>query len=349
MDNPHQPFARPDLIGGLFGFESTIQTNPSAPEFFGEFSIPLVNARSGIWLLTQILKPDTVWAPSYLCDSMVMAVKATCSSIRFYEVNDHLEIVSGAWIQGVRPGDLVIFIDYFGFPLEANWAARIKEQGGWVLEDASQALLSRNVGQHSDFTLSSPRKFLGVPDGGILTSREPFDLKGIEFAPPPAKWWLKSFTARMLRRDFDHNGEDRSWFALNQQVEAENPIGPYAMSEFSGVLLQAGFDYPAIIQKRIENYNILANQLGRIALFPVLPPLVTPLGFPVRLVDRDRVRNHLYEHRIYPPVHWPIKDVVPAEFRDSHKLAAEIMTLPCDQRYNREDMDRMAQRIKEML
>ena len=46
------------------------------------------------------------------------------------------------------------------------------------------------------------------------------------------------------------------------------------MSEFSGVLLQAGFDYPAIIQKRIENYNILANQLGRIALFPVLPPLV---------------------------------------------------------------------------
>jgi hypothetical protein len=67
-----------------------------------------------------------------------------------------------------------------------------------------------------------------------------------------------------------------------------------------------------------------------------------PLGFPVRLRNRDTVRQGMFKHDIYPPVHWPIKGKVPVEFRASHRLARQVMTIPCDQRYSVEEMKRVA-------
>jgi len=102
------------------------------------------------------------------------------------------------------------------------------------------------------------------------------------------------------------------------------------------------FDYSTIAQRRIDNYKFLARLLADIALFPNLSANTVPLGFPIRVKNRDRLRQVLFGHQIYPPVHWPIQGIVPQEFRDSLKLADEIMTLSCDQRYNRQDMKRMA-------
>lgn len=214
-----------------------------------------------------------------------------------------------------------------------------------MLEDACQALLSRIVGQFCDFVLYSPRKFLGVPDGGILTVNCSVDLESTSFGKPPAEWWLKALLAVVLRREFDQHGGTRRWFELFQEVERDHPIGNYAMSELSNILLTNAFDYPAIAKRRVDNYRFLAEQLGEIALFPDLPPGVVPLGFPIRVRNRDQIRHVLFEHQIYPPVHWPIEGIVPAEFRDSHRLSTEIMTLLCDQRYCREDMARMAQLV----
>jgi dTDP-4-amino-4,6-dideoxygalactose transaminase len=121
------------------------------------------------------------------------------------------------------------------------------------------------------------------------------------------------------------------------------------MSELSRVLLRNSFDYSTIAQRRVDNYLALADKLGSSALFPCLPDQTVPLGFPIRTKERDKVRQALFAHEIYPPVHWPIQGVVSKEYGDSHKLASEIMTLPCDQRYNREDMDRMARLVAEAL
>jgi hypothetical protein len=72
-----------------------------------------------------------------------------------------------------------------------------------------------------------------------------------------------------------------------------------------------------------------------------LPTTVVPLGFPVRVSRRDQLRQRLFEREIFPPLHWPVGRVVPRHFHDSHTLEAMIMTLPCDQRYDASDMQRM--------
>lgn len=142
----------------------------SAWLFLKESNLFLANARSGILILIDLLKSANIWIPSYLCPTMIEAVNRKKTCPRFYEVNYDLCISPMDWIKNVQRGDLAVLIDYFGFPLNLKVAGSIKEGGGWVLEDACQSLLSDHTGRYSDFVLFSPRKAIGVPDGGILAS-----------------------------------------------------------------------------------------------------------------------------------------------------------------------------------
>jgi dTDP-4-amino-4,6-dideoxygalactose transaminase len=339
----------PRIIGGLFGLEEMLSQSRSSPAFLRSDSVLLANARSGIALLIELLSPAHVWIPSFFCGPIIKAVGECKTTVKFYEVDYDLNLTSLAWLDSIQPNDLVVLVDYFGFPCDPQHINKIRERGAWILEDACQALLTEDVGRFSDFVLSSPRKFLGVPDGGVLTLNREVAAGAVTLAPPPKTWWLKAFSAVVLRREFDLHGGDRHWFELFQRSEVEGPIGPYAMSELTGMLLRHGFDYSMMAEKRVKNYELLANELGEFALFPILPPGVVPLGFPVRIKDRDRVRQVLFRNEIYPPVHWQIQGAVPEEFSDSHRLASEIMTLPCDQRYGKDDMNRVIAVLSEEI
>lgn len=338
------------IIGGMFGLSEFMDAQCTAPPFLRDRSAFLTNARSGIWLVIDRLSPGTVWMPSYLCPAMLFAPAVKGVGVRYFEIDDRLRVASSKWIEEIREGDLVIFIDYFGWPCDAECAERVRAKGGWVLEDACQALLSDRIGTHADFTLLSPHKFLGIPEGGILISHRPeIDFSEHELIPPPREWWLKAVSSLVLRREFDLHGGERRWYTLFQEAEAGTPTGNYSMSELSRALMMHGFDYGAIAERRVENYRILASRLGEIALFPKLPDGVVPIGFPVRLKDRDAIRQSLFRKEIYPPVHWTLRDVVPESFGRTHELANEIMTVPCDQRCDAQDMDRVADAIAKEL
>ena len=332
----------PKIIGGMFGLEHTSKLNNSTPCFLNDQAVLLLNASSGLSLLIKMLSPPQVWMPSYLCDSMLKAADNGTTAVRFYGVNYDLEVSSLDWIDNVVPNDLVVVVDYFGFPFDKRCADQAKKQGAWILKDACQAFLSQQLDPSFDFILLSPRKFIGIPDGGVLNLNHKIKFDSTTLERPPAAWWLKALSASILRREFDLYGGERVWFELFQDTETNFPIGPYAMSQLTQMMLRHSFDYPVIAQKRIENYQHLNSVMGSVALFPKLPDQVVPLGFPIRVKDRDRVRQALFDHEIYPPLHWPIHDIVPEKFSDSHRLAAEIMTLPCDQRYDLEDMEQIA-------
>lgn len=336
------------IIGGMFGLADKLSASSSTLPFADSQNIFLANARSGIKLLIELLAPPKIWLPSYLCSSMLEAIDQR-STVEFYEMTLELEVASVEWTAHIEQGDLVIFIDYFGFPYDSSCAARAKEQGAWILEDACQALLMKEIDLPSDFVLFSPRKFVGVPDGGILKLNHNIDLREVEFKCAPAEWWLDAFYATVLRREFDLYGGSRRWFELFQKSEAEMPIGRYAMSELSRRVLTHCGDYSDVAKKRVDNYHVLAAKLSRLALFPTLNENVVPLGFPIRVPDRDRVRQALFDHEIYPAIHWPIEGMVPKKFANSHQLASEIMTLPCDQRYDTNDMALMADRLLQAI
>ena len=118
------------------------------------------------------------------------------------------------------------------------------------------------------------------------------------------------------------------------------------MSDLSLLILKHAVDWQKVSERRRDNYKFLASKLGQIAVIPELTSDVVPLGFPVRLKERDRIRQALFAEKIYPQFHWPIAGFVPSEFEASHRLAAEVMTIPCDQRYNQSDMERVVSQLR---
>ncbi|PYQ50948.1 MAG: hypothetical protein DMF78_14385 [Acidobacteria bacterium] len=339
------------VIGGVFGLEplpSDGVRSAGTPPFARGPALWTVNGRSAIRVLCGALRPRQVWVPSYLCDAVLLGLTDPASA-RFYEVTAELAVSGHAWLDEVRADDLVVLIDYFGFPAPVDVAAAARSRGACVLEDAAQALLTEGVGRAADFVVFSPRKFVGVPDGGLAVQTGTRPLPAVALAPPPAAWWRGALAAAQSRRDFDHGGADRGWFPAFQAAERDAPAGAYAASELTRSLLGTAIDWSAVAERRRANWEVLAAALGEIAVFPVLTAGVVPVGFPVRVSRRDEVREMLFANEIYPPVHWPLADVVPERFIGSHHLAAEIMTLPCDQRYDAAQMERMAMLVSGAL
>jgi dTDP-4-amino-4,6-dideoxygalactose transaminase len=270
---------------------------------------------------------------------MLEAVKHASRKIRFYEIDENLAIKSNQWIDEVNRGDLVICIEYFGFTTDPEIIVACQKKKAWVLQDSAQALLTETQ-YISDFVLFSPRKYLGVPDGGILKINGDTDFSTIKLNRPEASWQLGVLHAALLRREFDLGLENnRTWFSLFQKYDREAPVGAYSMSEISQTLLFKSFDYPSIAKKRRDNYQFLFDRLNDMALFSKeLPNTVVPIGFPVIVENRDAIRAGLFEQQIYPPVHWELTESVPSDFKDSHRLSRQIMTIPCDQRYGLEEM-----------
>lgn len=340
----------PSIIGGMFGLEIEIRGDSASavaqPQILAGPHLRLITARSALTLLARTLRPANVWLPSYLCGVVLDAFADSGSRIHFYSVCGNLQILDHGWVANVQAGDMVIFIDYFGFNMWDLCGKQAKERGAWLVEDACQAMLNPRFGEYADYVIASPRKFVGVPDGGILFAQNGAALPSKDLPAPPAEWWLNALKASQLRAEFDRHGGDRQWFELFRATDPNGPTEPSRMSELSSLLLDHAIDYAVIAESRRRNFSEFAAALPEFALFPELSGDVVPLGFPVRVLNRDHVRVGLFDCEIYPPVHWPIQNIVPDEFQGSHRLAQQIMTLPCDQRFTFEDIRRIAQTFR---
>jgi hypothetical protein len=82
-------------------------------------------------------------------------------------------------------------------------------------------------------------------------------------------------------------------------------------------------------------------------LWTDLPAGAVPLGFVVRHPDRTRLAWRLAAAGIVPTWHWPVPPPArPFLGPAGRRLAASLLTLPCDGRWGTEDMERLLQVLR---
>jgi len=331
------------ILGGMFGLESPAALENSVwPPFLSCRPQYFLSVRCALFALILARKIRRAWLPSYLAPSLRVPFAEGHVPVSFYPVDDRLRVSELEWIDEIRPGDLVLAIHYFGFANSTFPAEEVAARGALLVEDSSQALFLPQQFPESVCVLYSPPKFLGVPDSAIMASAGETGTESLKLDAPPLAWWRAALDASLARREFDLTGRKIDFFSKFQCAESQIPTGAFRSSDLSRALLH-GVDYAAIRKRRRANYAKLLDLAQEFALIPRLSQEAVPLGFPVCIPGRMRndVLRHLHAKYIYAAVHWLVHGV-PERFESSHRLAAGVITLICDQRCTPGDLEREA-------
>jgi dTDP-4-amino-4,6-dideoxygalactose transaminase len=70
-----------------------------------------------------------------------------------------------------------------------------------------------------------------------------------------------------------------------------------------------------------------------------------PLYFPIIVDDRSALQKHLVDNAIYAPIVWPKDEQQPIQCEGAEYLYNHLLCIPIDQRYNQDDMRRIAKVI----
>ena len=334
------------IIGGPFGIESQIVEDEDNA-WFVENSIGFINGRSALTFACVVLDPDKIWLPSYCPDFLISCFPK--NKLKFYEIGKDFRVKDYKWMAGLTQNDVVVTIDYFGFPFDEECAKIIREMEVCIIEDACQALMSSFIGKNSDIIVLSPRKFFGIPDGGLLVCGQYGRFLDIE---PKLNEWVRCQTdLQVLRKDFDDKNiclDYNDIKRISELNEDNVPLDFCRMSDVSKLILYAGVDYRNAINQRRVNFKLLLEELWDIALFKDQPETVTPYGFPVLVENRDRVKRFLLRNNIDTEIHWKMNKV-PKKYKENHDVSKRILTLPCDQRYTEIDMYQISETLKLIL
>ena len=336
----------PSLLGGFFGSEV-----PGAGGLADLWQLDpglcWENLSSAFAALIGHLNPGTVWMPGYLCRHMAAAVRP--DQRRYFPLTAALEPELTAF-DALQDGDLVLAVSYFGRPLGSDWRQAVAARPGvWFAEDCAQSL-DTEAAPWSDWRLYSPRKLMGVAEGGVLVPVSD-RAKAARMVGPslPADPQRVEQRLQPMRLRQARPMDNALWHPLHQAAETAGMVSDRAMDPEAQALF-ATLDPAPMIAARRANFARLALHLVDHAVIMDPKPSFAPFGFPVRLSggQRDRVLERMHKQGVYPAVHWR-EIAAPVSFADDHLRSTELATLPCDHRYDLLDMDRLAAVFQEAL
>jgi hypothetical protein len=345
------------IIGGEFELESLCFA-PSAGldgltrGLAGSWTI---SGRSAFMQILSHLKAKGiahVHLPAYLCESLLQPVRALGMDYSFYRVDRQL-----AAHPNPPPESAVLLIHYFGWINPATKELRARSADGfYLIEDPSQALLSDWSAPKSveRLVLLSMRKLGPVPLGGWCNVESSAAEPSIE---AQAIMW-RSIAARLAKGLYLANAEgeidpatEEFYLSGFQAAESflDGSVEIFSLPKIIKELL-AGINWRKISERRRSNWQTLHDLLGGHveAVHETLPCGVVPLGYVVRADSRDSLRASLAKRRIFCPVHWPMPAEIPQKsFAEAAENSRRFLTIPIDQRYGAEDMQHVANVIRQ--
>lgn len=311
-------------IGGYMALELPAPAPMRYPQ-----ALQFQSARAAFLALLRTGKPRRVWMPRYMCDAMLAPLAMAGCECVFYSVSSTFEIADPIEL---APGDWLLYVNYMGVCGDGVQKVLRTFDPAQVVLDHSQAFFAPPGDCLA--TVYSPRKFFGVPDGGLLVTTLPVVL------PQAVDEGAPSRMAHLLKRLY---GQAESGYADFQQAEQSlEACEPCRMSPLTQRIL-GGIDTENARHQRNHNFALLYHVLGPLNRFPLdVTEVDGPLCYPF-LCDQPGLRERLIAARIFVPTYWP--DVLGRVDGQSWEatLVRKLIPLPCDQRYGEAEMGLVAE------
>lgn len=313
-----------DALGGYFELELPVRN-----QHWLSTARKFNSARAAFASLVDKLTVQSIWLPRYLCDTMASILSDREVELNFYDLREDFRI-KGEFKLGERT--MLLYVNYFGVCSQQTQEVIAKYGANKVVIDNSQAMFCAPF--EALATIYSPRKFFGLPDGGLLHSNDP------RFKQPETRDTTSETRMEHLISRLTYSPE----IAYQQYQKAEQAIADLpvlGMSRLTERLLSS-VDYEAAKAARNRNAYYLHEHLHDFNQLNLnLGTNTAPLCYPLLPSVKTASRSELINKRVFVPNYWPevLTRVEPGSFE--WNLVTNGLFLPCDQRYNEKDMDRL--------
>ncbi len=304
------------------------------------------SGRSAIRQFAKLLAPDQrILLPEYICESVISCFKR--DNINFYRVNVDFSINIDDLASKMCTGGGVLFLmHYYGMLQPSDkldMIRKIADKNDYViLEDTTHSIFSasRTIG---DYMVCSVRKWMPIPKGGVLyiyNAKLGLPTETIEKCTDNKRVIGFVLKNSFLNTGYDSNEEYRRIFRESEEI-IDKQQNELEISDFSRFIIEC-VDINNIIYKRKNNAELLLTYLRhRVGYQVSYRPSDCPFAIPVRVPDRDSFRKYLMANRIYCAVHWPWDGIMEEDREQAVRNAKELISLPIDQRYNKEHIEYM--------
>ncbi len=318
----------------------------------------LLSGRTALdFIIKDILstkKIESVMLPSYCCHTMITPFEENKIKVRFYDVYFDDDRGLCADIPEAEENEIFYHMTYFGFSaLHGIDIKKIKNAYSVIIDDRTHSWLSSKGKAECDYYYESYRKWAGFY--GIAKAVKTTGAFSDQALKTNEKYVSLRKQAFDLKNQYIASGiGDKNKF-LEIFGEAESLLEVdycgYSAPDICYRQLLT-FNKKACENARQKNAKILIDGLKNInqikLMFSELSPDDTPLFIPVIISrGRDALRKHLIQNKIYCPTHWPLCENHSGISERTGKLYKTELSIPCDQRYNQDDMLRVVSVIKE--
>ncbi len=277
----------------------------------------------------------TLYMPSYQCGSVLDACRNAGIRLVFYTIDRAFLPVCD---HTPGEGEALYLVNFYGRLTEEQILEQKKRYGEIIL-DNTHAFFQRPVSGVP--AVWSIRKYFGLADGAYVD---------------PAGRWEPELDAdgniKDLPEDQSHDrmahilgryeGSASEYYGrMLENAHALEADPPRRMSALTQNLLRA-IDYGQAKERRERNYQYLQEQLEEENALPCCQ-ISGPFAYPFYHKNGMEIRKAMAKEKIYIPTYWKnVLDVMPEDSIE-YDLAANILPLPCDQRYERRHMERIVE------
>lgn len=223
--------------------------------------------------------------------------------------------------------DAILIMDYFGYTDQYKVPDEYK---GIVIRDVTHSIFSKNY-DDADYYYGSLRKWAGFYTGGFAWKNGEWESE--EIIAEPDTEYVEYRKKAMEQKKMYILGQSDSKEYLDLFSKAEERLNQCGISGSCAEDIEKALylDIDFIKKTRRNNAKELIRHLE--SMYPI-KETDCPLFVPIRLKNRNSIRNKLIENHIYCPVHWPESDLDGTE-----------LSIVCDQRYDVKDMQRICEVI----
>jgi len=300
----------------------------------------------------------TVLIPAYTCQTVIIPFEETGWHCEYYAITKDLRINEQHLLSliDVHHPSLLVVHPYFGMDLNENETILltiIREKDIDIVLDLTQCLFSTKQYPFATFVVASYRKWMPIPDGGYLKN---FSEKSIISQPQNEneEFTDREIAAMYLRGQYFGNEEQRTKsisIRLSKAADAivESNITPHKMSQVAYNLLNE-HDVVVNQQKRCANFFYLYEHVQESERVTkvcknINDVTTAPLYFTIYVKDRPTMQRVLAQDAIYAPVIWPVEDGRVLVNDEVKYIYDHLLAIPCDQRYDETDMQRVVEII----